>query len=180
MSVLVRETRETRVSVSISANGDARIDTTSAFLDHMLTAFARYAGLSLVLEATGDLRHHLIEDVAITLGLALRDFIPATCQRYGDRVIVMDDALVHVALDAGGRAYYKGPLPIRLYDHFMRSLADNAAIGLHVRVIRGTDRHHVVEAAMKALGLALRSALEPGGAVFSTKGSVSISRGEAE
>jgi len=180
MSVVLRETRETRVSVSISANGDARIGTTNAFLDHMLTAFARYAGLGLVLDATGDLRHHLIEDVAITLGLALRDFIPPTCQRYGDRFIVMDDALVHVALDAGGRAYYKGPLPSQLYDHFMRSLADNAAIALHVRVIRGTDRHHVVEAAMKALGLALRSALGPGSAVFSTKGSVSITRDEAQ
>jgi len=179
VSVLVRETRETRVSVFISANGDARIETTNPFLDHMLTAFARYAGLGLVVEATGDLRHHLIEDVAITLGLALRDFIPPTCARYGDRTIVMDDALVHVALDAGGRAYYKGPLPSHLYDHFMRSLADNAAIALHVRVIRGTDRHHVVEAAMKALGLALRSALEPGGAVFSTKGSINIRRNEA-
>lgn len=180
MSALVRETRETRVSVSISADGEIRVATTNAFLDHMLTAFARYAGFGLVIEAAGDLRHHLIEDTAITLGLALRDFIPATCQRYGDRVIVMDDALVHVALDAGGRAYYRGPLPSRLYDHFMRSLADNSAIALHVRVIRGTDRHHVVEAAMKALGLALRSALEPAGAVFSTKGSVSINRLKAE
>ncbi|MBC7788793.1 MAG: imidazoleglycerol-phosphate dehydratase [Anaerolineae bacterium] len=179
MSALVRETRETRVSVSISPSGKSRIDTTNAFLDHMLTAFSRYSGLSIVIEATGDLRHHLIEDVAITLGLALKDFIPVTCQRYGDRVIVMDDALVQVALDAGGRAFYKGPLPSRLYDHFMRSLADNAAITLHVRVIRGIDRHHVVEAAMKALGLALRSALEPGGAVFSTKGTVSITRSEA-
>jgi imidazoleglycerol-phosphate dehydratase len=180
VSELVRETRETRVSISIAATGATRINTTDAFLDHMLTALARYAGLALTVQATGDLRHHLIEDVAITLGLALRDYIPATCQRYGDRVLVMDDALVQVALDAGGRPFYQGPLPSRLYDHFMRSLADNAGIALHVRVLRGRDRHHVVEAAMKALGIALRNALEPGGAVFSTKGSVQIDRKEVE
>jgi imidazoleglycerol-phosphate dehydratase len=180
VSELVRETRETRVSISIAANGPTRISTTDAFLDHMLTALTRYAGFALTLEASGDLRHHLIEDVAITLGLALKDYIPATCQRYGDRVIVMDDALVQVALDAGGRPFYQGPLPSKLYDHFMRSLADNAGIALHVRVLRGSDRHHIVEAAMKALGIALRNALEPGGAVFSTKGSVRIERKEVE
>jgi imidazoleglycerol-phosphate dehydratase len=91
----------------------------------------------------------------------------------------MDDALVQVALDAGGRPYYEGPLPSALYDHFFRSLADNAALTLRARVVRGRDRHHVVEAAVKALGLALRQALEPGGVVFSTKGSVRIEREEA-
>ena len=90
MSDLVRETRETRVSISIAASGTTRISTTDAFLDHMLTALARDSGLAVTIEATGDLRHHLIEDVAITLGLALRDYIPATCRRYGDRILVME------------------------------------------------------------------------------------------
>jgi imidazoleglycerol-phosphate dehydratase len=84
----------------------------------------------------------------------------------------MDDALVQVALDLGGRAYYRGPVPSSLYDHFLRSLAENAALTLHVRVLRGRDRHHIVEAAFKALGLALRHALAPGDSVFSTKGEV--------
>ena len=84
--------------------------------------------------------------------------------------------MVQVALDAGGRAYYEGPLPSALYDHFFRSLAENAGITLHVRVLRGRDRHHIVEAAVKALGLALRDALAPGRAVFSTKGTVRIER----
>lgn len=152
------------------------IRTTDRFLDHMLETFARYSGLELEVEATGDLRHHLIEDVAITIGLALRDEIPATCQRYGDATVPMDDALVHAALDAGGRPYYRGPLPVRIYDHFFRSLADNADITLHLRVLRGRDRHHIVEAAFKALGLALRQALAPGDAVFSTKGAIRIER----
>jgi imidazoleglycerol-phosphate dehydratase len=86
----------------------------------------------------------------------------------------MDDALVQVALDAGGRAYYEGPIPSGLYDHWMRSFAQNAGMTLHILVLRGTDRHHIVEAAFKALGLALRDALQEGDAVFSTKGSVSM------
>jgi imidazoleglycerol-phosphate dehydratase len=161
------------------ATGDSqagRIHTTDAFFDHMLVTFARYAGLRLDVEAAGDLQHHLLEDVAITLGLALRDEVPPHCARYGHAVIPMDEALVEVAVDAGGRAHYEGPLPVRLYDHVFRSLAINAAMTLHVRVLRGTDRHHIVEAAFKALGLALRSAFAPGDAVFSTKGSVVIER----
>ena len=86
----------------------------------------------------------------------------------------MDDALVHVSLDLGGRPYYRGPLPSALYDHWMRSFSDNAKATLHVRVLRGHDKHHVVEAAFKALGLAVRDALVESGAVFSTKGSVSL------
>jgi imidazoleglycerol-phosphate dehydratase len=86
----------------------------------------------------------------------------------------MDDALVHASIDAGGRPYYRGPIPSKLYDHWMRSFADNARATLHIRVLRGTDRHHVVEAAFKALGLALRDALAESGAVFSTKGAVSL------
>jgi imidazoleglycerol-phosphate dehydratase len=87
----------------------------------------------------------------------------------------MDEALVHAALDLGGRFYYEGPVPSALYDHFLRSFAENAGMTLHVRVLRGRDRHHVVEAAVKAVGLALRQALVLEGAVFSTKGSVQIS-----
>ena len=86
----------------------------------------------------------------------------------------MDDALVHVSLDVGGRPYYRGPLPSSLYDHWMRSFADNARTTLHLRVLRGRDRHYIVEAGFKALGLALRDALTESGAVFSTKGAVSL------
>jgi imidazoleglycerol-phosphate dehydratase len=175
MTTVIRESRETRIRCSLTAGtGAADVRTGEPFLDHMLVAFARYGGVDLALEATGDLRHHLIEDVAITLGAAVAAFAPATCARYGDRTVPMDDALVHVALDLGGRPFYAGPLPSSLYDHFLRSFADHAKATLHVRVLRGTDRHHVVEAAFKALGLALRDALADSGGVFSTKGSVRL------
>lgn len=175
MSRVVRETRETRVTVEAErGSGAARIDVAEPFLEHMLTTFARYAGLDLSVAARGDLRHHVIEDVALTVGAAVATLIPAHAARYGERVIPMDDALVQVALDVGGRPYYAGPLPSRLYDHWMRSFSDAARATLHVRVLRGVDRHHIVEAAFKALGLALRQALREEDAVFSTKGAVAL------
>ena len=179
MSLIVRETKETTVRVELAAGvGRAVVDTGFDFLDHMLTTLARYAGLDLTVQARGDLKHHLIEDVGIAFGAALADFLPPTALRYGHRVIPMDDALVEVSLDLGGRPYYRGPLPSSLYEHWMRSFADNARATLHIRVLRGADRHHIVEAAFKALGLALRDALVETGAVFSTKGTVDVKRGE--
>lgn len=174
-TVVVRETKETSIRCEVRVGtGQASVSTTIPFLDHMLVAFARYSGLDLTLTATGDLTHHTLEDVAIVLGAAVAAILPATAARYGDRTIPMDDALVHCAIDLGGRPYYRGPLPSSLYDHWMRSFADNAKATLHLRVLRGTDRHHVVEAAFKALGLAVRDAFVETGAVFSTKGGVAL------
>ncbi|MGH7688036.1 MAG: imidazoleglycerol-phosphate dehydratase [Gemmatimonadaceae bacterium] len=171
MKPLRRTTRETAVEVRTAAVGEpSSIDTTIPFLDHMLATLVRYSGLDLSISAHGDLPHHLIEDVAITVGAFLASSVPATAARYGDRTIPMDDALVQCVVDLGGRPYYRGPLPSSLFDHWMRSFSDNARVTLHIRVIRGTDRHHVVEAAFKALGLALRDALRETDAVFSTKG----------
>lgn len=182
MTTWKRETNETKVRVALRPRqpGDdgGAIATGELFLDHMLTVLARYGNLYLEVEASGDLRHHLVEDVAITLGLALRDAIPAACARYGEATVPMDDALVQVALDLGERSYYRGPLPSPLYDHLFRSLAENARITLHVRALRGRDRHHTVEAAVKALGMALRQALVPTGETFSTKGAVRLEREE--
>ena len=178
MTVIVRETTETSIRVELErGEGRADIATGIPFLDHMMITFGRYAGLDLRITARGDLRHHLIEDVAIATGAALAAFVPATAARYGDRTIPMDDALVHASLDLGGRPYYRGPLPSTLYDHWMRSFSDTARATLHLRVLRGTDRHHVVEAAFKALGFAVREALVESGAVFSTKGPVSLEVG---
>jgi len=174
MTTILRETRETTVRVAILDDTTATdIATSIPFLDHMLVTLARYSGLGLSVSARGDLPHHISEDVAIALGAAIAAHRPTNAARYGDRTIPMDDALVHCALDLGGRAFYRGPLPSKRYDHWMRSFATNAQATLHVRVLRGSDRHHVVEAAFKALGLALRDALSAShGAEFSTKGSV--------
>jgi imidazoleglycerol-phosphate dehydratase len=108
------------------------------------------------------------------VGAALAELVPAHAARYGDRVVPMDDALVHAALDLGGRPFYRGPLPSSLYEHWMRSFADHARATLHLRVLRGRDRHHVIEAAFKALGLCVRQALVEGDTVFSTKGAITL------
>lgn len=174
--MLRRRTRETDVYVEIA--GPSRVEITSGlpFLDHMLATLALHSGLGLVVRASGDLDHHLIEDVAITLGTLMREVLPDHAARYGESTIAMDDALVQVVVDAGGRAHYEGPLPSTLYDHWMRSFAVNAGITLHVRVIRGRDRHHIVEAAFKALGRALDVARSTHAGLFSTKGAVVIER----
>ena len=175
MSIVERETRETKIRVALSSgSGTAKVETGIPFLDHMLVIFARYSGLDLEVSARGDLAHHTIEDVAICVGAALARLAPASAARYAHRIVPMDDALVECALDIGGRPYYRGPLPSSLYDHWMRSFADNAHVTLHLRVIRGRDRHHMVEAGFKALGLCLRDALVESGAVFSTKGAVGL------
>ena len=177
MTIITRETRETQIRVEIAEDAPTTIDTSVPFLDHMLTTFSRYSGLGLLVSARGDLRHHIIEDVGIAVGAAIASHLPATAARYGDRTIPMDEALVHCAIDLGGRFYYEGPLPSGLYDHWMRSFAEHARATLHLRVLRGTDRHHIVEAGFKALGLAVREAFVDSGAVFSTKGAVTLRGG---
>lgn len=175
MIVVERRTSETTVRVEVAKGaGRADIKTGVPFLDHMMTVLARYAGLDLTVQASGDLRHHLIEDVALTIGEAVQRLVPPTCARYGERTVPMDDALVQAVLDTGGRPFYCGLIPSSLYDHWMRSFCDAAKVTLHVRVLRGKDRHHIIEAAFKAVGFALRHALIDTGTVFSTKGAVTL------
>jgi imidazoleglycerol-phosphate dehydratase len=182
MTRMKRETRETRILLEVTRATDPstadslyeHIRTGDVFLNHMLVTLARYAGLGLRIEAEGDMRHHLVEDVAILLGTALREEVPARATRFGSSVIPMDDALVQAAIDVGGRPYFVGRLPSKLYTHFLQAFAFNLGATLHVRVLHGEDRHHIVEAAVKATGLALRQALVEGDGVFSTKGPVSL------
>jgi imidazoleglycerol-phosphate dehydratase len=174
MTTVRRSTRETRVEITLGAGEESSVQTGDPFLDHMLITLGRYAGWELRVRAEGDLRHHLVEDVAITLGEVVRRAAPDRAQRYGERCVPMDDALVQAALDLGGRPYYEGRLPSPLYEHWMRSFAMAAAATLHLRVLRGRDRHHVVEAAFKALGLSLAQAMAQGDALFSTKGAVTL------
>jgi len=179
MAKLRRETKETQIRLEVRTTGGAiTVATDDPFLTHMVETLARYAGLGLALEATGDLKHHLVEDVAIALGLALARDVPAKAERYGWATVPMDDAVVRASLDLGGRAWYEGRLPSGLYEHFLQSLAVNLGATLHVIVDRGRDKHHVVEAAVKATGLALRQALREGDQVFSTKGTVQVSWGD--
>jgi imidazoleglycerol-phosphate dehydratase len=176
MIAVDRKTRETTVNVRVQrGTGVAKIATTIPFLDHMLVTLARYSALDIDVRATGDLRHHVIEDVAITLGGAVKQLVTPNVLRYGERTVPMDDALVQGVIDVGGRPYYSGALPSTMYGHWMRSFAFNTMATLHVRVLRGRDKHHVVEAAFKALGFALGQALTEGSSVLSTKGSIGAS-----
>ena len=121
MSLITRATNETKIRVELGLTGGSRVATRVPFLDHMMVTLARYAGFGLIIEAEGDLRHHIIEDVAIAVGLAVRDEFPPPIRRYGHQVVPMDDAVVECALDLGGRPYYRGRLPSDLYDHWIRS-----------------------------------------------------------
>ena len=171
--IVERKTKETTIRVEASAGrGRAAVDTTVPFLDHMMTALAKYSGIDLTIKARGDLRHHIVEDVALTVGQAIAAIVPSAAARYGEQTVPMDDALVQAVLDTGGRPFYRGPIPSSFFEHWMRSFCDAAKFTLHIRVLRGEDRHHVVEAAFKALGFALAQALEDSGGIFSTKGAV--------
>jgi imidazoleglycerol-phosphate dehydratase len=177
---IVRESKETQVEIEIARSGasglapNVSVSTTLPFYDHMLTTLVRYAALDVRITARGDLKHHIMEDTALALGRAVRSVTPESAARYGERTIPMDDALVQAAIDVGGRFYFAGKLPGRMYTHVLRSFADALGATLHVRVLRGDDRHHVIEAGYKATGLALRQALSESGDVFSTKGKVSL------
>lgn len=173
MSKLERETKETTIVAEVRiGSGPSAVSIADRFLEHMVETLARYASLEIEMTATGDLRHHLVEDVAIVLGQALREELSPEIARFGSALIPMDEALVQAAIDVGGRPYYVGKLPSKLYTHFLHSFATNLDATLHVRVLRGTDRHHTIEAAIKATGAALRRALAEHGEVFSTKGAV--------
>ena len=181
MPEVKRESKETRVVVSVEpGTGRADVRMEPAFPRHMLETLAKWSGLDLRVEATSldGIEHHVVEDVAITLGRALRAAIDTgRIERIGHAVVPMDDALVEVAVDLVERPYYAGEVPDTMMDHVLRSLATESGMTLHVHVLRGKDAHHVVEAAFKALGVALRRALEPRVERLSTKGAVAYGGG---
>ncbi len=178
MTEVTRETKETTVTVRIGLAGQGKYDveTDNRFLTHMMETWARYAGFDLYVRATGDLDHHLVEDVAITIGQAFRQaFAQAPCARIAYDFVPMDDALVLCAVDVVDRPHYDGELPIPLWEHWFRSFAMEARINLHLHHMRGRDTHHVIEACFKAFGRALRRALEPREEEISTKGVADLS-----
>ncbi len=174
MSVTVRrETKETTIDLSLDLAGSGQYDveTDNKFLTHMMETLTRYAGFDLHLRATGDLDHHLVEDVAIAMGQAFKQaHAGAPCRRIAYDIIPMDDALILCAVDVVDRPYYEGQFSIPLWEHWFRSFAMEARINLHIEHLRGRDTHHLVEGSFKAFGRALRKALEPRDDEISTKG----------
>jgi len=172
---VVRETRETKVcaEVTVDGTGDAKCDIPDEFLRHMVETLGRYSGIDLVIEARGDIDHHLIEDVAITLGRAYREAIAESpVRRIANAVVPMDEALVQVTVDLIDRPYVHLELPNQMYSHFIRSFAMEMRATIHTVVVRGVDDHHIVEATFKALGRALGEAMSRTESSVSTKASV--------
>ena len=172
-----RETAETKIELSLNLDGDIeknKISTGVGFLDHMLTLFARYAGIELYVTCEGDTwldDHHSVEDVGIVLGQALFKAVgdKKGIIRFGEAYQPMDESLMLVALDISGRSgFYTdihfltekiGTFDTELVAEFMEAFAKNAGITLHIRQIAGTNSHHIAEAAFKGLGRALREAI---------------------
>ncbi len=172
---ITRETRETRVQVKLNIDGpcQAECDISEEFLRHMVETLARYSGVDLEISATGDIDHHLIEDVAITLGRAYREAIgESQIKRIASAIVPMDEALVQVTVDLIDRPFVHLELPDEMYAHFMRSFAMELRATVHTLILRGKDNHHIVEATFKALGTALAQAMSRTGTTLSTKSSV--------
>jgi len=187
-----RSTTETRVRVTVGLDGPAevRVATGVGFFDHMLTLLGHHSGFDLEVAAEGDLHvdaHHTVEDVALALGQALRDALgdKRGVHRYGSATLPMDEALVIVALDLSGRPFYADDLRLsgvhigdfdgELASHFFQSLAMQAGLTLHVRLLAGSNAHHIVEAVFKGFARALREACrreEGVQSVPSTKGAL--------
>jgi imidazoleglycerol-phosphate dehydratase len=170
-----RETNETRVAVTWDLDGTGRFEIATGlpFLDHMLSQVARHGRFDITVAAAGDLAvdaHHTVEDVGIGLGRAFRDALAegAGIHRFASAHAPLDEALVLAAVDVSGRPYlrYAVPLPKQLlgaYDtdlteEFFRAFVMNAGITLHLQLIHGRNAHHIIEAAFKALALALDAA----------------------
>ncbi|ABS52215.1 imidazoleglycerol-phosphate dehydratase HisB [Campylobacter hominis] len=170
-----RKTKETEISVEleICGSGNAEIDTGIGFFDHMLESFTKHSLIDLKLICKGDLNvdfHHSVEDCGIVLGSALREAIYPIkkIERFGDSVVVMDEAAFSCALDLSNRAFlvFEGPkvgkvgeFDIELLEEFFRAVAFNAGITLHLIKLRGQNLHHLSEAAFKSFAVALRRAL---------------------
>ncbi|MCW8877320.1 MAG: imidazoleglycerol-phosphate dehydratase HisB [Kangiellaceae bacterium] len=182
-----RKTKETDIQLRLNVRGNQQIeiDTGVGFFDHMLTALASHARWDLSLEVKGDLEvddHHSVEDIAICLGNALQQSwrkLP-NMQRYGQRLLPMDEALILCAVDLSGRAYYVGQLNFtreylggvstEMFEHFFNTLASAAGMTLHIKPEYFRNNHHLAEGCFKALAYALKEALSDSQGEVSTKG----------
>lgn len=188
-ATVTRNTRETQITVSVKLDGkgESKISTGIGFFDHMLTALSRHSGISMDIQANGDLYvdgHHTVEDTGIVLGQALNQALgdKSGIARYGSAYIPMDEALSFCALDLSNRPYVVfngtftnqmiGQYDSCLTEEFFRALAVNAGITLHLDMRYGSNDHHKCEALFKAFAHALKAAIRfnEDGTVLSTKG----------
>ena len=188
-----RDTKETqiRVRVNLDGTGEAKLNTGIGFFDHMLDQIARHGLIDLDIEAKGDLHidgHHTVEDVGITLGMAVAQAIgdKKGITRYGHAYVPLDEALSRVVVDFSGRPGLEmdckftagsiGAFDTQLTFEFFQGFVNHALVSLHVDNLKGHNAHHQAETMLKAFGRALRMAmtLDPrsAGVIPSTKGSL--------
>jgi imidazoleglycerol-phosphate dehydratase len=171
-ATITRDTKETTIKVELNIDGRSQFQITTGirFFDHMLSQLAQHGVFDLKISATGSDQHHIVEDVAISLGKA---FSQALGNRQGivrmsHAIVPMDDVLAIVALDIGGRGYsaietsFSHPsiseMPADLIHHFLVSFASEAKINIHAKIMSGNNDHHKAEAIFKALARALDTA----------------------
>ncbi|MCK4722121.1 MAG: imidazoleglycerol-phosphate dehydratase HisB [Dehalococcoidia bacterium] len=187
-ATITRETTETKISIELLLDGTGKFDikTGSKMFDHLLTQLARHGLFDIKIQASGWDQHHVVEDVAISLGKALGEALgdKKGITRMGHALVPMDEALAIVAVDIGGRGYAAVDAPFKrkkigdlesdMMRHFLESFAIEAKINLHAKIPSGINEHHKAEAIFKALGRALDSATKLderiAGEVPSTKG----------
>ena len=175
-AIIERKTAETQVAVKLNLDGEGKceVDTGIGFLDHMLTLFAKHGFMDLTVKAKGDLEidsHHTVEDIGIVLGEALKEALgdKAGTHRYGNCFIPMDETLAQVCLDFSGRPFLVfgadipkvklGNYETEMTEEFFRAIAMNCGLTLHIRVLYGSNVHHIIEAIFKAFARAIAEAV---------------------
>ena len=171
-----RKTKETDISVRLDLDGSGKnlIDTGVGFFDHMLNGFARHGFMDLDARVSGDLEvddHHTVEDTGIVLGEAIAKALgdKKGIKRFGSCILPMDETLVLVAIDLSGRPYFSydvsfdsemiGDMHTEMVREFFYAISYSAAMNLHIKLISGTNSHHIAEAVFKAFGRALDEAV---------------------
>lgn len=169
---LERKTKETEIAIALNLDGTGKhdIDTPLSFLNHMISELSAHALIDLEIKAKGDLKHHIVEDVAIVLGNAVKNALGDRIglKRFGYAIVPMDDALALASIDLVQRPYVSIKMKLdrqKIEDvacedimHFIETFAKNIPCTLHLEILKGENVHHKIEAAFKAIALSLREA----------------------
>ena len=175
-SEIIRNTAETRIQLSLDLDGSGKsnINTGCGFLDHMLTLFAKHGRFDLDVTCDGDTQvdyHHTVEDIGICLGQAFAQALGnmAGIKRYGDIMLPMDESLVLCAVDISGRSHLSldlgninptvGDFDTELVSEFLLGFVRNAKMTLHIKLLYGSNTHHIIEGSFKALARVLGNAV---------------------
>jgi imidazoleglycerol-phosphate dehydratase len=164
-----------KVKVNLDGSGSYSVKTGNIFINHIIETLSKHSLIDIYIEASGDLKHHLAEEVALTIGQAIDEALSDKkgIRRFGSAYVPMDDSLARATVDLGGRPYSIIDLNIENtevedlkkedIEHFFRSLAQSSRSNIHLTTLYGSNDHHKVEAATKALALALKDAcsIEP-------------------